>query len=76
MDPITENDNYCGGCISDKTTAISINYEGKFFPCIRYMASSLGENQKPLSFGSIEGIGITEDEQESIKQLSNITRRS
>ena len=76
MDPITENDNYCGGCISDKTAAISINYEGKFFPCIRYMTSSLGENQKPLSFGSIEGIGITKDEQESIKQLSNITRRS
>ena len=76
MDPIIENDNYCGGCLSDKTACMSMNYEGKFFPCIRYMSSSLGDNQKPLYYGSIKGIGVTEEEQENIKKLSNISRRS
>jgi hypothetical protein len=33
-----DNDNWCGG-VGD--TNLAINYTGNFFPCLRYMESSL-----------------------------------
>lgn len=74
--PLNENDNinWCGG-IADHS--LSINYKGKFYPCIRYMGSSLNNKQKELNIGNIyTGYLSNEEEKENYIQLLNITRRS
>lgn len=69
-----ENQNYCGGTIDG---GLAIDWKGDFFPCLRYMESSLNGKQKPLNMGNIfHGIGVTQEENNNISLLSNITRRS
>lgn len=69
-----ENNNWCGG-VADKSLAI--DWRGDFYPCIRYMESSLNGKQKPLCIGDLSnGMQGTEEQKENYELLSNITRRS
>lgn len=72
--PEEQNDNFCGG-VAGK--ALAIDWQGKFFPCLRYMESSLNGKQEPLDYGDIWGGYLcTKEQQEHYELLSNITRRS
>ena len=73
--PYTEDNdqNYCGGT----GDMIAVDYRGIFYPCIRYMPSSLNGEQPPLIIGSIErGIYKTEEDRQVLKELKAITRSS
>lgn len=68
-----ENDNWCGGT----GLMLSMDPDGRLFPCIRYMESSLGDDRPPLNIGHIDtGVGDTEECKNRIKCLQCITRRS
>lgn len=70
----SENNNWCGGVGQEN---FAIDPDGKLYPCVRYMNSSLNNRQEPLSFGNIkDGYNITEKDHHVIELLSNITRRS
>lgn len=69
-----DNNNWCGG-VGMQT--LSVDYKGDIFPCVRYMASALNNNQEPLSVGNVQtGFAITEKEQNNVKILTDVTRRS
>lgn len=73
--PYTKEDdkNFCGGT----GEMIALDYKGKFYPCIRYMPSSLNGEQPPLEIGSLsEGIYQTEKHKETYKLLKSITKSS
>ena len=73
--PMTEedNDNWCGG--TGKMLAFDPN--GIAYPCIRYMPSSLGNDQPPITIGSVDdGICCTEKDKNTKDCLDCITRRS
>lgn len=74
MIPPEENTSYCGGtCYKN----ISMDYRGNFYPCIRYMESSLNNKQEPFFFGDIEnGIGGTQIQRDRIELMDSVTRRS
>ena len=73
----TDNKNWCGGVVDEHSGGMALNWQGKFFPCIRYMESSLNGKQKPLPVGTVEyGFYKTIEEENNKKLLSNITRRS
>lgn len=72
--PEDDDKTWCGGV---GNAMLSIDPDGKFFPCIRYMHSSLGDDQPPLSIGDVwTGIGKNEEDAAWIKCLGCITRRS
>lgn len=74
--PLSEenNDNWCGG-IAD--SSLSINYKGNFYPCIRYMESSLNGTQDQIIIGDVEnGYLATDIHKKNYEKISNITRRS
>lgn len=71
--PPEDNDNWCGGT----GLMLSCDPDGVLYPCIRYMESSLGTDQKPIIIGNVDdGIGATQDIRDCIKCLQCITRRS
>jgi uncharacterized protein len=68
------NENWCGG-VADQ--GISIDYKGDFYPCIRYMESSLNGDQDPICIGNVNrGYLQSEKDIENYHKISNITRRS
>lgn len=70
----SDNQNYCGGTAEG---GLAIDWQGNFFPCLRYMESSLNGKQEPLDYGTIEnGSSTSKRQKENFKLLSNITRRS
>lgn len=71
---LPENDkNWCGGC----GDMISLDYQGKFYPCIRYMKSSLGTSREPIIIGDVEnGIMATESQCATCKMLWSVTAKS
>ena len=70
----TDNENWCGGVGSKM---LSLNYKGEFFPCIRYMESSLNGAQKPLKIGDLtNGYLKLEEDLKNYNLTQNITRRS
>ena len=70
----SNNGNWCGGT---DMQCISFDYQGKMYPCIRYMESSLNGKQKAINVGDINtGYLSTIEEQENFNLISNITRRS
>lgn len=72
--PPEEDQNWCGG-VDMKCAAF--DYKGDIYPCIRYMASSLNNNQPPLSIGNIDtGVDSNETEIKNHQLLMNITRSS
>ena len=69
-----DNQTWCGGV---GNAMLSIDPKGDLYPCIRYMESSLGGEQKPLTIGNYrDGIGKSELYANRIKCLGCITRRS
>ena len=70
--PSDENGNWCGGT----GAMLAFDPEGKAYPCLRYMESSLGNKCKPIIIGDVNGIYKTQDELNIQKQLTAITRRS
>lgn len=74
--PFAENDddqNWCGGT----GACVAINYTGNYYPCLRYMESSLGNDQPPLIIGNVDyGIYQTEEEKETLAMFKSITRTS
>lgn len=72
IDPADDN-NWCGGTGS----MLAFDPEGYAYPCIRYMASSLGNTQKPLIIGHTDrGILTLEKERKCVEMLDSITRSS
>lgn len=69
-----DNDNnYCGGT----GLMLGIDWKGNFYPCLRYMESSLGENQEPFVIGDVNnGINVLDEHKKRINCLSCITRTS
>lgn len=63
----------CGGT----GAMLSCDPDGYLYPCIRYMESSLGEDQPPIIIGHVDrGLVVTEEEKETVRCLDCITRRS
>ena len=72
--PEEDNENWCGGIAN---TNLAINYEGNFYPCIRYMESSLNGSQPAMILGDINNGYLSSNiHSENLKKISNITRRS
>lgn len=67
------NSNWCGGT----GLMLAANYKGEFYPCIRYMESSLGTSVPPYIIGNVEeGIMNSEDSCNKVNCLACITRSS
>lgn len=66
------NRNWCGG------TGLMLAFDpfGIAYPCLRYMSSSLGDQQKPIIIGSYDGLFKTKEEIDNNNMLINITRTS
>ena len=63
----------CGG----QGSMLSLRPNGQFYPCIRYMPTSVGNNVKDLCIGDIDnGIVGREQNSEILKMMDRITRRS
>ena len=71
---LTDNDNqnWCGGTMD----MLAFDPDGIAYPCIRYMASSLGKDIEPLSVGDVTGLFKTNKEKEIADYMFSITRRS
>lgn len=65
--------NWCGGVCNGM---LSFDYEGRAFPCIRYMNSSLNGKREPFSIGNVDGLFITDIEKNRKNLLTSITRQS
>ena len=71
--PITENENWCGGT----GAMLAIDPDGKLFPCLRYMESSLGDVQKPLIIGDVrKGLLLKPCEKQCMECMNKVTRRT
>lgn len=71
--PETDLDNWCGG----NGVMLAVDPDGTWYPCLRYMESSLGTDQPAYSIGNVwEGIGQTECGKSRIECLHCIDRRT
>lgn len=81
---ITVQDNHsyiAGGIISSNcggtNKMLAFDPDGKAFPCIRYMHSSLNDDQPPLSIGNCwDGLYCDEESQKNRELLDKIDRRT
>ena len=65
--------NWCGG----NGEMIACDWKGDIYPCIRYMESSLGDDQPPVKIGNVyDGVMVTEQQCDCVNCLRSITRRS
>ena len=56
---------------------IAVDYRGTFYPCLRYMPSSLGDKRAPIVIGDVDsGICCTEDQKCLSCMMSEITASS
>lgn len=68
-----ENQNWCGG----DGSMLAIDYKGDAYNCLRYMESSLNNEQPALTVGNIyEGLGANDCTRGNISCMRCITRRS
>ena len=73
--PKEENDlqNWCGG----NGVMLSVDPDGVFYPCIRYMESSLNGEQEPYSIGNVDdGICAHDCEKCRVVALKKVDRRT
>ena len=74
--PKDENDLQCW-CGGNGNNMLAIDPQGNLYPCLRYMPSSLGDDQPPLIIGTVkDGVGATEAQANWIKCMACITRRT
>ena len=73
-DPLPSSDtkNYCGGTAD----MLAFDPEGNAYPCLRYMASSLGPNIPPIIIGNADGIYNTPEFQAIYDDMKAVTRQS
>lgn len=65
--------NSCGGL----GAMLAIRPNGQFYPCLRYMPTSIGSNVKDLCIGTVQHGMIGRDQHsEILEMMDNITRRS
>lgn len=58
--------NYCGG----DGNMLAVDYKGDLYPCLRYMESSIGQNQLPYIIGNVnDGIGYNQQTKDMIAGL-------
>lgn len=63
----------CGGSGS----MLAIRPNGEFYPCLRYMPSSIGDDNNSMCIGTVkDGMVGREQDSEILKMLDGITRRS
>ena len=68
-----DDDNWCGGT----GMMLSCDPDGYLYPCIRYMESSLGNDQPPIRIGHVDtGLVTTEEEKETVRCLNCVNRRT
>ena len=68
-----ENQNWCGGT----GLMLAVDCDGLFFPCLRYMGTSLGGEQRPYSIGDLEhGINVLPEHRARVAEMAAVTRRS
>ena len=67
------NRNWCGGT----GKMLAVDYRGIFYPCLRYMPSSLGSDREPLIVGNVNDGICTKECEKCLKcYLDNITASS
>ncbi len=68
-----DNNNWCGGT----GLMLAVDPDGKLYPCLRYMESSLGDQREPIIIGDVwNGIGSRKCERDCISCMDCVTRRS
>lgn len=73
MQPKENDGTFCGGTGS----MLAVAPNGTFYPCIRYMPTSVGKNVKDLSLGNVKtGFIGREENSEVLEMMDKITRRS
>lgn len=72
--PLSPDDtnNYCGGTAA----MLAFDPEGKAYPCLRYMASSLSPERKPIIIGDTHGIYNTPEYKAIYDDMKAVTRQS
>lgn len=73
--PLTENDNnnWCGG----DGRMLAISPDGYYYPCLRFMETSLGDCQEPFIIGEVgRDIGEEQEWKDRVNCLYGITRES
>ena len=71
--PEAELQTWCGGL----GMMLAFDPDGKAFPCLRYMESSLGKDQPEIIIGDCwNGIYNTPETQQIYKELTSVTRKS
>ena len=64
--------NFCGG----DGNMLAVDYKGDLYPCLRYMESSIGQNQSPYIIGNVnDGIGYNQQTKGMIAGL-DVTYKS
>ena len=64
--------NFCGG----DGNMLAVDYKGDLYPCLRYMESSIGQNQSPYIIGNVnDGIGYNQQTKYMIAGL-DVTYKS
>lgn len=72
--PRYSDDNWCGGVGENM---LALDYLGNYYPCLRYMESSLNGEQEPLIIGAIDTGFYTTEKQLKIKEtLNSVTKTS
>ena len=68
----TDTNNWCGG------TALMLAFDpdGKAYPCLRYMESSLGSERPPIIIGDTKGIYNTPETIALYEDMRKVTRQS
>lgn len=65
--------NWCGG----NGEMIACDWKGDIYPCIRYMESSLGEDQEPIIIGNVyDGIMTTKKQCDCVNCLWAVDRKT
>ena len=67
-----ETQNYCGGT----SAMLAFDPEGNAYPCLRYMASSLGSERPPIIIGNTKGIYNTPEYKAIYDDMKAVTRQS
>jgi len=68
----TDTWNWCGGT----SAMLAFDPEGKAYPCLRYMPSSLGTDRAPIIIGNTEGIYNTPETKAIYDDMQKVTRQS
>lgn len=68
----TDTNNWCGGTAA----MLAFDPEGNAYPCLRYMADSLGSTVPPIIIGNVNGIYNTPESMAIYQDMKAVTRQS